>query len=105
MSYEPDIPLELSDEQRALGEAVSALGGVLLRHVASGPYSMESGSFRTLFSVSAAAAASTLPTCPHAPPGKPLNADFDGSNNLIYRCGHASPQHCWNWIGHSISCP
>jgi hypothetical protein len=43
---------------------------------------------------------SGLPSCPYAPPGKPISVQFLPPNNvMVLRCAHTPQAHCWDNLG------
>ena len=43
---------------------------------------------------------SSMPSCPYAPPGIPVEIQYLPPNNkLVQRCRHVNPAHCWEGYG------
>jgi hypothetical protein len=100
--------LSLSEEQ------VDALRALSRFAEAVAPYNTRVSRFHALHyesearvhPSSAALAAATsviqsgLPSCPYAPPGSAVNVQYLPPNNqMVLRCHHIQPAHCWDGLG------
>ncbi len=101
-SIEP-MALELSEAQKLALRALVAFGSV----VGGGVLATRTPVAGAALAAAVAVVATTLPQCPHGPPGRDIGTTFDANNNIVLSCAHTSAEggpHCWSIGGQVQVC-